>query len=191
MQYHNNITTTGIVDNTTWNIIYTLYGNLDECIKENINTNNTYTVVKGDTLYSISRKFNISVDKLKEINNLSSNIISIGQVLKVSEDNNNNINYIYYTVIKGDTLYSISKRYKVSVEDIKSINNLSSNLLSIGQTLKIPENDIYTYYTVVKGDTLYSISKRYNISVEDIKNTNNLNSNLLSIGQILKIKKNQ
>lgn len=109
------------------------YKEYTEAIIEGIITykglDNIYVVKKGDTLYSISRKYNIKVDELKRMNNLSSNIIYIGQVLKI----NKNI----YTVKKGDTLYSIAKRYNTTVENIKKLNNLSSNLLSIGQQLKI------------------------------------------------------
>ena len=146
-----------------------------------------YIVKKGDTLYSIARKFNISVDELKKLNNLSSNIISIGQVLKVSNDKSNNI----YIVKKGDTLYQIAKKYNVTVDSIKKANGLTSNILTISQELLIPENineDII--YVVKKGDTLYSIARKYNISVNNLKIYNNLSSNLLSINQKLYIPKN-
>lgn len=153
-----------------------------------------YTVVVGDTLYSISKRFNISVDEIKRLNNLSSNLLSIGQVLKISSDgsNNNSSNYINYVVIKGDSLYAIAKKYNTTVEEIKRLNNLSSNLLSIGQVLKInsngnSSNNNSINYIVVKGDSLYAIAKKYNTTVEEIKRLNNLNSNLLSIGQVLKI----
>ena len=95
-----------------------------------------YTVQSGDTLWSIARKFNLTVDKLKEINNLNSNIISIGQRLVVSKSfpiNNN-----YYIVKKGDTLYSIAKKFNISVSELMGVNNLSNTVLSIGQKLLIP-----------------------------------------------------
>ena len=93
-----------------------------------------------------------------------------------------------YTVKKGDSLYSIAKKYNTTVDELKRINNLSSNLLSIGQKLIIPSNES-TIYTVLKGDSLYAIAKKYNTTVNKIKTDNNLTNNLLSIGQKLIIKK--
>ena len=115
---------------------------------------------------------------------------NLNECAKESNDNiDNNDNYIEYKVVKGDTLYAISNRYNVSVDSIKNLNGLTSNILSIGQVLKIPTSNINDYieYKVVKGDTLYAISNRYNVSVDSIKNLNGLTSNILSIGQVLKI----
>ena len=95
----------------------------------------TYTVKLGDSLYSIARKYNTTVDNIKKINNLTSNLLSIGQVLKIP---NNEENYITYTVKSGDSLYSIARKYNTTVDNIKKLNNLTSNLLSINQVLKIP-----------------------------------------------------
>ena len=150
----------------------------------------TYTVQKGDSLYSIAKKYNTTVDKLKELNNLTTNILSIGQVLKLpvetTEEEIKEENTITYTVQKGDSLYSIAKEYNTTIDQIKEINNLESNLLSIGQVLKLPvETSLETTYTVQKGDSLYSIAKKYNTTVDKLKELNNLTSNLLSIGQIL------
>lgn len=145
---------------------------------------NTYVVRKGDTLYSIARIYNISVDELKNINNLTSDTLSIGQVLKLNNDNNTDNNYIEYTVKKGDNLYSIAKRYGITQKELMNINNLTTNLLSIGQILKIPESEIETYI-VKQGDTLYSIARTYNTTVQDIIDKNNLTSNTLTIGQVL------
>ncbi|MCR5788180.1 MAG: LysM peptidoglycan-binding domain-containing protein [Bacilli bacterium] len=165
-----------------------------------IQTNsNIYVVKKGDTLYSIARKFNISVDKLKDINNLKSNLISIGQNLIISDDNTSNViplsNDVVYTVKKGDTLWSIAKQYNTTVDKIKSLNNLSSNTLQINQKLIVgtdasssSESNVITY-TVVKGDTLYSISRRFNTTVTDIIKLNDLKTTTLSIGQKLLIEK--
>ena len=94
-----------------------------------------YIVQKGDSLYQIARKYNITTDELKKINNLNSNLLNINQQLKVPKTN---ISYILYTVKSGDSLYQIAKKNNATVNDIKNLNNLTSNLLSIGQELKIP-----------------------------------------------------
>lgn len=158
----------------------------------------TYTVKKGDTLYGISNQFGVSVVDLKNLNNLKDNNLKIGQVLKISQNSGTNpdstVNYI---VKKGDSLYSIARVYKTTVQEIQKLNNLKSNALSIGQELKIPENYVndasanlptYINYTVKKGDSLYSIAKRYGITTNTIIKDNALKNNLLSIGQNLKIR---
>ncbi len=153
---------------------------------------NTHTVSKGETLYGIANKYGISVDELKKLNNLTSNDLSIGQVLLlpgITEENTINT----YTVKQGDTLYQIASKYNLTVDELKKLNNLSSNTLSIGQTLKIRNttNDIiseeYDYYTVKSGDTLYSIANKYNTTVDELKKLNNLTSITLSVGTLLKI----
>lgn len=150
----------------------------------------TYIVKKGDSLYSIANKYNTTIDELKRINNLTSNILSIGQVLKLPSDKVSDIekeeNTISYTVQKGDSLYSIARKYDTTIDRIKKLNNLTTNLLSIGQVLLIPtDTNLETTYTVQKGDSLYSIAKKYDTTVDRLKQLNNLSSNLLSIGQIL------
>ena len=147
----------------------------------------TYIVQKGDSLWSIANKFNMTVSELKNLNNLTNNLLSIGQVLKIKDSSNNG--KTTYTVQKGDSLWVIANKYGITTEELKSYNNLTSNLLSIGQVLKIPQGKTSTenIYTVKKGDSLWTISNRYNTTVEKIKVLNNLTSNLLSIGQQLKI----
>ena len=137
----------------------------------------TYIVQKGDSLYSIAKKYGITVDKLKELNNLKSNLINIGQVLFVTSSNT-------YIVQKGDSLYSIAKKYGITVDKLKELNDLKSNLINIGQVLIVTSSNTYI---VQKGDSLYSISKKYGITVDKLKELNNLKSNIINIGQILKI----
>lgn len=155
-----------------------------------VDNNKYYIVKKGDSLYSIARRNNMTVDELKSLNNLTSNILSIGQKLIISSGSNvpNNV----YVVKKGDTLWSIANNLNVSVNDLKNANNKSNNSLSIGEQLIIPvkstgENVSTIIYTVKSGDNLYSIARRYNVTVNEIKSLNNLSSNLLSIGQKLSI----
>ena len=150
-----------------------------------------YTVKKGDSLYSIARLYDVSVADLKIANKLTSNMLSIGQVLKIPDIVEKSDTSVYY-VKKGDSLYGIAKSYGVSVEDIKKLNNLSNNNLSIGQELLIPglssENvPSVKVYTVVKGDSLYKIANLYGVSVDDLKSANKLSSSVLSIGQQLVI----
>ena len=188
-----------------------------------------HTVKKGDTLWTIAQRYNLTVNSILANNNISnSELISIGQEMKipshknaVAETNivsqavidkkNNNINNnisqpentepIVYAVKAGDNLWNISRKYGVSVEVIIDINDLrEKDLLSLGQKIEIPaigggvsksnqkqEPTIVTY-TVVKGDTLWSISQRYDVKMTSIISTNNLKEiSRLSIGQKLKL----
>ena len=140
---------------------------------------NEYIVKKGDSLWSISNKYGITINDLKQYNNLKTNLISVGQILKIPKVSND-----YYIVKKGDSLYSISKKFNTTVNDIKQLNNLTNNLLSINQKLLIPNTN---KYIVVKGDSLWSISKKFNTTVDSIKMKNNLTSNVINIGQVLLI----
>ena len=117
-----------------------------------------------------------------DINKLSTNLLSIGQRLLIPIEQESN--EFVYTVQSGDTLYGIANKYGLSVNELKNYNNLTNNILSIGQKLNIPTPSVNTY-TVKKGDSLYSIANRYNTTVDEIKRKNNLNSNLLNIGQTL------
>lgn len=148
----------------------------------------TYIVQAGDTLYGISGQFGVSVEDIKLENSLDSNIIAVGQVLRIPSTSTTSL----YIVKSGDTLYSIAKRYDTTVNELIKLNNLSSRILSIGQQLRIPINvdtgtTDYILYTVKVGDNLYKIAKNNGVTVQQIKNLNNLTSDLLTIGQQLKI----
>ena len=157
-----------------------------------------YTVKKGDTLWGISNQYGVNVSDLAKLNNVSADTLKVGMVLTIPNSGGNNPdNMFMYTVKKGDSLWSISKIYSTSVEEIKRINYLTNNTLYIGQVLRIPEmytkeEDMvvpsYINYKVVIGDTLYSISKEYGVSIDTIVSDNALKNNILSVGQNLKIR---
>ena len=180
--------------------------------KSGTNPNNMfmYTVKKGDTLYSIARKYNTTVGEIMKLNYLTSPNLSIGDVIRIpemffDEEEMYLPNYINYMVKKGDTLYSIARDYNISVDVLKKDNSLGSNILRVGQNLKIRVMgdvnvlecfgvddgesflDNYTSYTVKKGDTLYSIARDNNISVPLLTSYNNISGSNLSVGQVLKI----
>lgn len=84
-------------------------------------------------MYSIEKKYGVSVDDLKQTNNLTTSLLSIGSILKIpikdtTVDQNN------YTVVNNDTLYSIAKKFNITVNQIKLLNNLNTTSLSVGKS---------------------------------------------------------
>ena len=151
-----------------------------------VSNDNYYIVQKGDTLWSIASKFKTTVSKIKELNKLTNNLITVGQKLIVNDDSNISEEYFIYTVVKGDNLWDIANKYKTTVDKLKVINNLNSNLLQIGQKLKVPKFKMQEYI-VQKEDTLYSISRKFGTTVTDIIELNNLKTTVINVGQKLLI----
>ena len=143
--------------------------------------NGRYIVKAGDTLWSIAKKFDTTVNELKSLNNLATNLLKVGTSLIVPNSNDT------YIVKNGDTLYSIARENNISVDKLKEINNLTSDIIRVGQELKLinTNNSEIKKYIVKVGDTLYSIANRFNTTVDVIKKLNKLNSDLLSIGSEL------
>ena len=136
----NGITGTNLIVGQVLKIRVPEVEEIDECYGEdytpqdNVSSIN-YTVKKGDSLYKIATKYNTSVSAIQKLNNLNNINLSVGQVLKIPNSvSNNNKNY---TVQKGDSLYSIAKKFNTTIDSIKKKNNLTNNLLSIGQKLII------------------------------------------------------
>lgn len=169
-------------------------------------TATTITVASGDTLYKLATKTGLAISELKAINGLSSDIIFPGQVLNTKKttpvqekpvEETNVINGKQYTVQKGDTLYQIATKAGVSVNQMKEWNQLSSDIIFVGQSLQIGSAAIVVEkeapvqintYQVQKGDTLYSIAKDNGVSLTQLMEWNNVNSTTIYPGQALKVK---
>ena len=164
----------------------------------------TYTVKAGDSLWGISQTYGTTVNNLKQINNLSSNVIYVGQVLKLKQQSNSTSNQApqstvdTYTVQSGDTLWGIANTHDTTVNNLKQINDLTSDTIYVGQVLKLKQQSNSTSnqapqstadtYTVQSGDTLWGIANTHDTTVNDLKQINDLTSDTIYVGQVLKLK---
>ncbi|MEC1547774.1 LysM peptidoglycan-binding domain-containing protein [Bacillus rugosus] len=178
----------------------------------------TYKVQLGDSLWKIANKVNMSVAELKVLNNLKSDTIYVNQVLKTkssgsktsSKDTSSNSNSSQtsgtknYTVKSGDSLWKIANNYNLTVQQIRNSNNLKSDVLYVGQVLKLTgqassgtsspsssssnaSSSTTTTYTVKSGDSLWVIAQKFNVTAQQIREKNNLKTDVLQIGQKLVI----
>ncbi len=182
----------GMVGPLTWQALYNTYLGINNVIPPGADASVTeYVVRSGDTLWLIARRYNTTVDAIKSLNGLTSDSLSIGQVLRIPATDSADESYFEYIVRSGDTLWLLAQRYDTTVDAIKNLNGLSGSALSIGQILKIPSAGAapvpYFEYTVRSGDTLWQLAQRYDTTVNAIKSLNKLNSDILNIGQVLLI----
>lgn len=164
----------------------------------------TYTVKAGDSLWGISQTYGTTVNNLKQINKLSSNVIYVGQVLKLKQQSNSASNQTpqttadTYTVQSGDTLWEIANTHDTTVNNLKQINDLTSDTIYVGQVLKLKQQSNSTSnqtpqttadtYTVQAGDTLWGIANTHDTTVNNLKQINDLTSDTIYVGQVLKLK---
>lgn len=128
----------GIVGALTWRALYDIYLGIEQNVPLPGPGTDTieYVVRQGDTLWLLSRRYGTTVDAIKRLNGLTGDLLNIGQVLRIPSSQVNP--YFEYTVRQGDTLWLLSRRYGTTVDAIKALNGLSSDMLNIGQVLKIP-----------------------------------------------------
>ena len=178
-----------------------------------------YVVQQGDNLSTIAKKYNVSIDDLKQWNDLSDNTIQLESKLKIADIINEDkeesapkteIKNVEYIVQKGDNLSSIAKKNNVAVSDLKTWNDLSDDTIQLGDKIivakklvvdtnqavaekhskkeKVSKNEKEDHYYVRKGDSLFSIAKKYpGVTISDIKKWNGIRGNELKPGMKLKI----
>lgn len=152
----------------------------------------THLVAGGDTLYSVAKRNGMTVQSLKELNHIYSNVIKTGQRLNISEDTTsgekNSANNVAHTVQTGDTLYNIANRYGMTVSQLKASNQKTSNMIKLGEQLSVNDSASTSSktHTVQKGDTLFNIAKRYQTTVDSLQAINELQANHIEVGQDLK-----
>lgn len=187
------------------------------------NNNNSnlyrYKIKRGDTIGEIAERFGVTAGLIRKWNNIRGNNIVAGKTLKIYSSSNTSTlgdnttktaaNTNYHKVKPGETISLIAETYKVKIADIKTWNNLNSDKIIAGSTLKVfsdagvhdlPVKNTTTetrkkenvssnaqFHTVLRGESLYSISKKYNIPVAKLKQLNEMKNNKIIIGQKLKV----
>lgn len=186
-------------------------------------SNTTYTVKSGDSVWLISNNYGISMDDLRSWNNISNNFIYPGQKLivkkgsKTSTNNSTNSQSSQnnatssstsstsssgttYTVKSGDSIWLIANNYGISMDNLRSWNNISGDFIYPGQKLTVKKGSTATSktttsststksagYTVKSGDSLWLISETYGVSISQLKTLNKLSSDIIYVGQNLKV----
>ncbi len=137
-----NLTPDGIVGAATWRALYDVYPGIENNVPPGGGGAGSgemeYVVRAGDTLWLLAQRFGTTVDAIKRLNGLTSDNLSIGQVLRIPTASNDS--YFEYTVRSGDTLWLLAQRFGTTVDAIRRLNGLSGSALSIGQVLRIPSN---------------------------------------------------
>ncbi|PID28119.1 MAG: hypothetical protein CSB55_06300 [Candidatus Cloacimonadota bacterium] len=177
-----------------------------------------YHIVKRDeTLYTISKKYNIPLKKIKSYNNLQNDKIFAGQKIYFTPRIPPKREFVtkrkiplekYHTVKKGETMYRISKMYDLEIIDLMEYNNLETFNIKEGQKIlltsenkkvssdkppktvthkKVTKNKKGKTHTVKKGETLYAIAEMYGMKIAELKSLNNLKNNSLKAGQKLNL----
>ena len=180
-----------------------------------------YTVVSGDSLWKISRSFEVSIQSIREASRLTSDTLRVGQVIQIPKDDNT-VRVAAppselvseavpvegslgreYIVMPGDTLSRIAARNGTSVGAIRSANNLTSDVIRVGELLILPDNVESApairersapapargvYHEVKSGENPTIIARRYGISVGQLMAwNNNFDPRLLKVGQRLQV----
>ncbi|MFI5144865.1 MAG: LysM peptidoglycan-binding domain-containing protein [Ignavibacteria bacterium] len=171
--------------------------------KEETKKKSTYTVKTGDNLTEIADKYDVTIEQIKDWNELDKDIIYEGQVLKLYSEKKSTSKETKkaktYTVKSGDNLTDIADKFGVTVSDIKDWNDLDKDVIYEGQVLKFYDGKQTsknkeitklkaTYHVVKKGETLSNIADKYDVTIADIKKWNKLKSDEIMTGQKLIIK---
>ena len=178
----------------------------------NTSTNNkTYTVKSGDSVWAIAQKTGVSMDTLRSLNNIKNNFIYPGQQLKLSNTSSNTSNPgktnvttnsgKTYTVKSGDSVWAIAQKTGVSMDTLRSLNNIKNNFIYPGQQLKLSNAGSNTSnpgktnaaanssktYTVKSGDSVWAIAQKTGVSMDTLRSLNNIQGNFIYPGQQLRL----
>jgi LysM repeat protein len=167
-----------------------------------------HIVQAGETLFAIAKRYNIQLEGVKELNKLKGDAIHVGMHLIINPNqptiniNEESVIPGYHTVLQGETLYSIARLYRTTVEMLKTLNELQSDTIKVGEELVIipkfeekPAEQKVTddeegpvYYEVREGETLYAISRKFQTEIAELRKLNNMIDNTIHVGQKLRVR---
>ncbi len=143
-----------------------------------------YVVKKGDSLYTIAKMYNVTVEELLKTNALKSTLIYPNQVLIIPLNSNGNMYFVEYVVQEHDTLNSIASKYNISLSQLKDYNNFEKLYLVNDQVIKIPVEKMV--HKVVANDTIDYILRKYSMTLDELVDLNK--DKLLVIDSYLNVK---
>lgn len=169
-----------------------------------------HQIEEGETLYSLARRYKSTVPEIVKTNQIVDNKIGISQIIRVpitfqektitsDTPKKAQITSATHIVKEGETLYSISRKYGMSVQQLQQLNNLSSNTISLGMELKVNQADQFVtkttsadkskkdskfkQYVVLSGENLKDVAKKLKVPLDSLKKWNDLKRNKLKKGQ--------
>ena len=144
-----------------------------------------YVVQKGDSLYKIAKKYNVTVDDLIKTNNLKDSLIYPDQIIVIPKRvNNGSVFFEEYVIMDGDTIEGIAMKTQTSTDDIVRYNDVSKLMLVPMQKINIPS--MYKKYEIVATDTLDYILRKTGMTAEELINANS--NDWLKVGNIINVK---
>jgi peptidoglycan endopeptidase LytE len=172
-----------------------------------------HTVRKGESLYSISKKYNVTVSHLEQLNPKAKKGLDVNTILQISEKKD--VEVLEHEVVAKETLFGLSKKYNISIEKLKQLNpSVESEGLKVGQFLQVSKSKNYSipekivvekpnqkkdkiekvdvfpevFHVVLPKETKYGLSKKYKISISELEELNPQIKNDLAIGTRLVIR---
>ncbi len=142
-----------------------------------------YVVKKGDSLYSISHKFNVGLDLLRQLNHINGKMLYPGQRLQLRPSS---LDEAVYVVRPGDTLSEIAQKYHIKVSTLKKLNGIRGHKILVGEKLRIKASQT-GIHMVESGDALWEIARAYGMTVDELKKLNGLTTDQIYPGQELKL----
>ncbi|MGY8824070.1 MAG: LysM peptidoglycan-binding domain-containing protein [Candidatus Latescibacterota bacterium] len=142
-----------------------------------------YTVQRGDTLSEIAQRFDIALDLLRRINSLANDAIKPGQKLRLRPSA---LDEAVHVVQSGETLSAIGQRYRIDLDTLRQLNEISGDRILVGQKLRLRQASS-AIHMVERGDAIWEIARAYGMSVAQLKELNELNGSRIYPGQELKL----
>lgn len=142
-----------------------------------------YRVRPGDNLSAIAKRFDVAVSLIRQLNGLKKDRIYPGQTLQLKPSS---LDEAVHVVRRGETLSSIALKYRMSVSEVKRINDIDGNKIFVGQELRLKSTKPHIHI-VERGDALWEVAQAYGLSVVEIKNLNGLTTNRIYPGQELQL----